>query len=74
MSATRIMNAINNSEALIIGEGEKHVLGSCVTDDYIKLSSLLGMTPLQKNMSPVRFKSLTGLDPRPNIMKLVGKD
>ena len=74
MSASRIMDAINDSEALIIGEGDMHILGARITDDYIKLSSLLGMTPLQKNMSPVRFKALTGLDPRANIMKLVGKN
>ena len=73
MSASRIMEAIKNSEAIIIGEEDKHVLGACVTEDYLKISSMLGMTPLQKNMSPVRFKALTGLDPRPNLAKLVGK-
>lgn len=73
MSASRIMEAINDSEAIIIGEKDKHVLGSCVTDDYLKIASMLMMPPLQKNMSPVRFKALTGLDPRPNLKKLVGK-
>lgn len=74
LSASRIMEAINNSEAIIIGEEDKHVLGSCVTDDYLKIASMLMMPPLQKNMSPVRFKALTGLDPRPNLKKLVGKN
>ena len=73
MSAARIMDAVNESEVIIIGEGDRPVLGAGVTDDYIRIASLLGMPLLQKNMSPVRFKALTGLDPRPDIMKLVGK-
>lgn len=73
MSVSRIMEAIKNSEAIIIGEEDKLVLGACVTEDYLKISSMLGMPSLQKNMSPVRFKALTGLDPRPNLAKLVGK-
>ena len=47
----------------------KPLTTSGVPDDYIRISSLLGMPLLQKNMSPVRFRALTGLDP----MKLVGK-
>ena len=73
MSAARIMDAVNESEVIIIGEGDRPVLGAGVTDDYIRIATLLGMPLLQKNMSPVRFKALTGLDPRPDIMKLVGK-
>ena len=73
MSAARIMDAVNESEVIIIGEGDRPVLGAGVTDDYIRIASLLGMPLLQKNMSPVRFKALTGLYPRPDIMKLVGK-
>ena len=68
-----VMSAVNESEVIIIGEGDGSVLGTSVPDDYIRVSSLLGMPLLQKNMSPVRFKALTGLDPRPDIMKLVGK-
>lgn len=42
MSAARIM------EDIIISEEDKNVIGACVTDDYLKISSMLGMTPLQK--------------------------
>ena len=63
------MSAVNECEAMIIGEGDGPVLGASVPDDYIMISSLLGMPLLQKNMSPVRFRVLTGLD----LMKLVGK-
>ena len=64
-----VMSAVNESEVTIIGEGDGPVLGASVPDDYIMISSLLGMPLLQKNMSPVRFRALTGLD----LMKLVGK-
>ena len=63
------MSAVNESEVIIIGEGDGPVLGASVPDNYIRISSLLGMPLLQKNMSPVRFRALTGLD----LMKLVGK-
>ena len=68
-----VMSAVNESEVIIIVVGDIPILGAGVPDDYIRISSLLGMPLLQKNMSPVRFKALTGLDPRPDIMKLVGK-
>ena len=64
-----VMSAVTDSEVTIIGEGDGPVLGASVPDDYIRVSSLLGMPLLQKNMSPVRLRALTGLD----LMKLVGK-
>ena len=64
-----IMSAVNESVVTIIGDGDGPVLGVSVPDDYIRVSSLLGMPLLQNNMSPVRFRTLTGLD----LMKLVGK-
>ncbi len=64
------MSAFNESEVIIIVVGDIPILGAGVPDDYIRISSLLGMPLLQKNMSPVRFKTLTGLD----LMKLVGKN
>lgn len=74
MSASRIMDAINESEAVVIGDDDRHALGACVTADYIEISRILGMPPLQKTMTPVRFKALTGLDPKASILRLVGKN
>ena len=65
-----VMSAVNESEVIIIGEGDGPVLGASILDDYIMISSLLGVPLLQKNMSPVRFWALTGLE----LMKLVGKN
>ena len=42
------MSAVNESEVIIIGEGDIPVLGVSVPDDYIRISSLLGMPLLQK--------------------------
>ena len=64
-----VMSAVNESEVIIIGEGDRPVLGAGFTDDYIRIATLLGMPLLQKNMSQIRFRALTGLD----LMKLVGK-
>lgn len=55
-------------------EEDKIVIGTCVTEDYLILSSLLKIPPLQKSMPTVIFKALTGLDLRPNLIKLVGKN
>ena len=63
-----VMSAVNECEVILIGEGDGPVLGASVPDDYIRISALLGML-LQKNMSPVRFRALTGLD----LMKLIEK-
>ena len=68
-----VMSAVNESEVIIIGEGDGPVLGASVPDDYIRISFLLGMPLLQKNTYPIRFRALTENDPRHDIMKLVGK-
>ena len=43
-----VMSAVNESEVTIIGEGDGPVLGASVPDDYIMISSLLGMPLLHK--------------------------
>lgn len=72
--ASRIMDAINGTDVVAIGDDDRHALGACVTADYIEISKILGMPPLQKAMTPVLFKALTELDHKALILRLVGKN
>lgn len=72
MSADRIMDAIDEPKAVILGEKDKASLGVSVTDDYLAIASLLGMPLLQKTMSVTTFRARLKLDPVSDIRKLVG--
>jgi hypothetical protein len=53
------------------GEKDKPYFGVFVNADYLAITKALGMPPLQKTMSAVRFRALTKLDPTRNVAGLV---
>lgn len=74
MSAERVMNAIYEPIAIIIGDSDKPYLGLSVTEDYLTLSKALGLPLLRKTMSVLNFKTATKLDPKRQITKLIGEN
>ena len=64
ISAERILEAANSTEAIVLtGRGDKKVLVlNRVSQDFIDICDNLGMKRLEKNMSFVRFRTLTGLN------------
>jgi transposase len=70
-SAERIMDAIAEPAATVLGEKDKPYFGVFVNADYLAITKALGMPPLQKTMSAVRFRALTKLDPTRNVAGLV---
>lgn len=70
-SADRIMDAIGEPVATVLGESDKPCFGVFVNADYLAITKALGMPMLQKTMSAVRFRALTKLDPTRNVPKLV---
>ena len=72
MSAERIMKAMDEPSAVILGQGDKVYLGASVTADYLAIAKLLGIPMLQKTMSTIRFRALTKLDAVKDIRTLVG--
>ena len=70
-SAERIMDAIAEPVATVLGEKDKPYFGVFVNAEYLAITKALGMPTLQKTMSAVRFRALTKLDPTRNVAKLV---
>ena len=68
VSAAKLMDAIREPLVLVQGDYPKVVVTPTrVNQTYLELSSLLGMSPLKKNMTLTQFRSSTKLDLTKNL-------
>lgn len=62
ISAERILTAVNTTTAVVLSsKGTKILVPNNVSQDFIDIAAQLGMKKLEKAMTFVRFRTLTGL-------------
>lgn len=71
ISAERIRDCLLNAAVAFIGEFPKiRLVPVNISEDYLRLHTLLGLKPLRKSMTITQFRSTTKLDPLMNLEQM----